>query len=108
MKTRRTDPTDRRLKDLYESYAVGRISRRGFISGASALAVAGLSVPAWMIGDPAYAAAAQAQADSAAQPALDLAEWSYFFVGVERAELARASYVNGKQMYVEFFIPVQV
>ena len=108
MKIRHTSRTDRRLKDLYESYAEGRVSRRGFIRGASAVAVAGLSVPAWMIGDPAYAAAAQAQAGSAAQPALDLAEWSYFFVGVERAELARASYVNGKQMYVESFIPAQV
>ena len=40
---------------------------------------------------------------------LDLAEWSYFFVGVERAELARgARIVNGKQMYVESFIPAQV
>ena len=52
-------------------------------------------------------AAAQA-ATATAQPMLDLAEWSYFFVGVERAELARASYVNGKQMYVESFIPAQV
>ena len=98
---------DERLNDLYHSYAAGRISRRGFIRGASALAAAGLSIPAWMLGDPAHAAAAQAAAGSA-QPVLDLAEWSYFFVGVERAELARATYVNGKQMYVETFIPAQV
>src|SRR5262249_5578129 len=32
----------------------------------------------------------------------------YFFVGVERAELPRGTYVNGKQMYVEYFIPAQV
>ena len=98
---------DERLNDLYHSYAAGRISRRGFIRGASALTAAGLTIPAWMLGDPAYAAAAQAAAGSA-QPVLDLAEWSYFFVGVERAELARATYVNGKQMYVEAFIPAQV
>jgi pimeloyl-ACP methyl ester carboxylesterase len=71
------------------------------------LTAAGLTIPAWMLGDPAYAAAAQGAAGSA-QPVLDLAEWSYFFVGVERAELARATYVNGKQMYVETFIPAQV
>ena len=41
-------------------------------------------------------------------PMIDLAEWSYFFVGVERVELARGSFVNGKQMYVESFIPAQV
>ena len=62
-----------------------------------------------MLGSPAQAAAAQT--GGAAGPALaplDLAEWSYFFVGVERAELARGSFVNGKQMYVESFIPAQV
>ena len=106
MTTTRVSVSDRRLSDLYEQYAEGRIGRRGFIRGASAVAAAGLTVPAWMIGDPAHASAAQAA--TSAQPALDLAEWSYFFVGVERAELARASYVNGKQMYVEYFIPAQV
>ena len=106
--TRHTSSTDPRLTSLYESYADGRLSRRGFIRGASALAAAGLSIPAWMLGDPADASAAQAAAGNAALPVLDLAEWSYFFVGVERAELARATYVNGKQMYVESFIPAQV
>ena len=99
--------TDERLMDLYNSYSSGRISRRGFIRGASAIAAAGIAIPAWMLGAPAHAAAAQAAA-AAPQPMLDLAEWSYFFVGVERADLARASYVNGKQMYVESFIPAQV
>jgi pimeloyl-ACP methyl ester carboxylesterase len=42
------------------------------------------------------------------QAALDLAEWSYFWLGVERAELARGTIVNGKQMYVEYMIPRQV
>lgn len=36
---------------------------------------------------------------------LDLAEWSYFWVGVERATLARGTIVNGRQMYVEYMIP---
>jgi pimeloyl-ACP methyl ester carboxylesterase len=93
------------LKNLYERYAEGRISRRGFIRGAAAVGAAGLSVPAWMLAEPGRAVAAQG---APGQPMLDLAEWSYFFVGVERAELARATYVNGKQMYVEYFIPAQV
>ena len=105
--TLQRDTRDERLNCLYDQYAAGRIGRRSFIRGASALAAAGLSIPAWMLGDPANAAAAQTAA-GAAPPMIDLAEWSYFFVGVERAELARATYVNGKQMYVEAFIPAKV
>jgi pimeloyl-ACP methyl ester carboxylesterase len=54
-------------------------------------------------------ASASAQS-SVASPdrALDLAEWSYFWVGVEQAHLARGTVVNGKQMYVEYWIPAQV
>src|SRR5215471_2070385 len=103
--TRTSISPDHRLQRLYDEYAAGRISRRRFIRSVSALAIGGLTVPAWMMGDPAYAAAAQQ--NTSTQPALDLAEWSYFFVGVERAELARATYVNGKQMYVESFVPAQ-
>jgi hypothetical protein len=51
MTTKNTSATDRRLMDLYESHADGRISRRGFIRGAGAITAAGLSVPAWMLGD---------------------------------------------------------
>jgi pimeloyl-ACP methyl ester carboxylesterase len=108
MTTPRSSSTDRRLISLYESYAGGRLGRRGFIRQVSALAAAGLSIPAWMLADSANAAAAQTPATAAAGPMLDLAEWTYFFVGVERAELARATYVNGKQMYVEVFVPAQV
>src|SRR5580692_1394348 len=39
---------------------------------------------------------------------IDLAEWSYFWIGVERAELARGTVVNGRQMYVEYAIPAQL
>jgi len=39
---------------------------------------------------------------------LDLAEWSYFWLGVERAELARGTVITGRQMYVEYWIPAQV
>ena len=99
-----------RLLDRYREYAAGRVSRRGFIRSASAAVAAGVSIPAWMLGSPAQAAAAQTggAASAPALPPLDLAEWSYFFVGVERIEMARGSYVNGKQMYVEYFVPAQV
>ena len=39
---------------------------------------------------------------------LDLAEWSYFWIGVERADLARGTVVNGRQMYVEYMVPAQL
>jgi pimeloyl-ACP methyl ester carboxylesterase len=45
---------------------------------------------------------------AATPPPLDIAEWSFFWVGVERAELAKGPVVNGKQMYVEYQIPAQV
>jgi pimeloyl-ACP methyl ester carboxylesterase len=100
---------DPRLTDLCRRYADGQLSRRGFIRGAAAAIAAGTSIPAWMLGSPAYVAAAQTGVSAApALAPLDLAEWSYFFVGVERTDLARGSFVNGKQMYVETFIPAQV
>ena len=65
----------------------------------------------WPLGSlkPPLSASTSSLASSgvAALPTLDLAEWTYFFVGVERVELARGSYVNGKQMYVEAFVPAQ-
>src|SRR6266536_3494556 len=41
-------------------------------------------------------------------PVLDIADWSYFWFGVERAMLARGTVVNGAQMFVEHWIPSQV
>jgi pimeloyl-ACP methyl ester carboxylesterase len=38
----------------------------------------------------------------------DLAEWSYFWLGVKPAKLAKGTVVNGEQMYVEYFVPAQV
>jgi pimeloyl-ACP methyl ester carboxylesterase len=38
---------------------------------------------------------------------LDIAEYSYFYVGVEKAALARGTICNGMQMYVEYWIPAQ-
>ncbi len=80
-----SSPVDPSLIRLYQSYADGRIGRRGFIRRVSAMAAAGLSIPAWMLADPARAGAAQAAAAGTTAPMLDLAEWTYFFVGVERA-----------------------
>jgi pimeloyl-ACP methyl ester carboxylesterase len=41
-------------------------------------------------------------------PALDIADWSYHWVGVEHALLARGTMCNGMQMYVEHWIPREV
>jgi pimeloyl-ACP methyl ester carboxylesterase len=41
-------------------------------------------------------------------PILDLADWSYFWYGVEHATLARGTMCNGMQMYVEHWIPRDV
>lgn len=41
-------------------------------------------------------------------PVLDIAEWSYWWYGVERARLARGTVVDGTQMFVEHWIPRDV
>ena len=41
-------------------------------------------------------------------PALDIADWSYHWAGVEHALLARGTMCNGMQMYVEHWIPREV
>ncbi len=58
-------------------------------------------------------AARSAPAQTAASPTspgpiLDIAEWSYFWYGVEHATLARGTMCNGMQMYVEHWIPREV
>src|SRR5580704_18364993 len=71
------------------------MSRRDF----GALAAGGLSLVA--------SAELEGQIPAGGPP-LDIAEWSDFWVGVERADLARGTVVNGKQMYVEYQIPARV
>ncbi len=44
----------------------------------------------------------------AADPVLDIAEWSYHWYGVEKVTLARGTVCNGMQMYVERWIPSEV
>src|ERR1700680_274401 len=41
-------------------------------------------------------------------PVLDIAEWTYYWYGVEHVTLARGTVCNGMQMYVEHWIPAQV
>jgi pimeloyl-ACP methyl ester carboxylesterase len=41
-------------------------------------------------------------------PVLDIADWSYHWIGVEHATLARGTMCNGMQMYVEHWIPREV
>jgi len=90
------------------------LTRRGFVArSAAAGAVAAVLRPSQaraqvraQVQNQA-AAKATAGAQSANFP-LDLAEWSYFWLGVERASLAKGTYVTGKQMYVEYMVPREV
>ena len=51
---------------------------------------------------------ARASASDNPAPPLDIAEWSYFWYGVEHVTLARGTVCNGMQMYVEHWIPAEV
>jgi len=52
--------------------------------------------------------AASVNAAAAAKAPLDIAEWSFFWVGIERADLGKGTVITGKQMYVEYQIPAKV
>jgi pimeloyl-ACP methyl ester carboxylesterase len=41
-------------------------------------------------------------------PVLDIAEWTYYWYGIEQTLMARGTAVNGRQIYVEHWIPRQV
>jgi len=75
-------------------------TRREFLRRGTLITVA---APAWL-----RTARAQSPDAPALERAVDLAEWSYFWVGVEQAHLARGTVVNGRQMYVEYWIPSRV
>lgn len=53
-------------------------------------------------------AATPAIAQQASPPVLDIADWSYKWIGVEHATLARGTMCNGMQIYVEHWIPREV
>jgi Alpha/beta hydrolase family len=65
-------------------------------------AMAGVAAPIWLRD------VRSQTANPPADRALDIAEWSYFWVGVEHAHLARGTVVNGRQMYVEYWIPARL
>lgn len=71
------------------------------------LLAAGLTLPAaaTLLSSPEQLAA---QSAAAKLPELDIAEWSYFWTGVNRADLGNGPVVNGQQMYVEYQIPAKV
>jgi pimeloyl-ACP methyl ester carboxylesterase len=88
------------------------MSRREFVRQTTATLAAGVSSAALgpFVPRPADAAAlAQAAAaSSSAALALDVAEWSFMWVNVRRADTARGSFIGGQQMYVEYMIPSRV
>ena len=98
------------LRELYEDFAAGHVSRRDFMRRATAMGVAGAAAAALgPLALPAEAAAlAQQTAAASTKIPLDVAEWSYMWVNVKRAETARGAFVGGQQMYVEYMIPAQV
>ncbi|HEY6506817.1 MAG TPA: alpha/beta fold hydrolase, partial [Vicinamibacterales bacterium] len=98
-----------RIADLYKTFAEGGLDRREFMRQATALGVAGAAAGALGPLGSSPAEAAQAASTAAANKiALDVAEWSYMWVNVRRAETARGAFVGGQQMYVEYMIPAQV
>src|SRR5688572_18352629 len=104
-------PATDALTTIYRDLAAGGIDRREFMRRAAALGVAGAAattlgslVPA----DADAAALAQQTTAAAKKIPLELAEWSYLWVNVRRAETARGTFVGGQQMYVEYMIPAQV
>src|ERR1700674_5767821 len=54
------------------------------------------------------ASSTELAAQAPVRPLLDIAEWSYFWYGVEHVTLARGTVCNGMQMYVEHWIPARV
>src|SRR5262245_2526769 len=95
------------LTSLYESYARGGISRREFMKRATTLGIAGVAAAALgpLTGGRAEASglaqATLSQLSSATTLPLDVAEWSFMWVNVKRADTARGSFIGGQQMYVE-------
>jgi len=66
-----------------------------------------LAVPAGLAG---LMASPEAVAAASGGPVLDIAEWSFFWTGIERTTLpgGTSPVVIGKQMYVEYQIPAKV
>ena len=98
----RASAIDLRLTELYRLYADGRVGRRGFIRGAAAAIAAGVSIPSWMLGSPAHAAAQAAGAGSSGARAARSRRVELLLGRRRTRRIWRAApCVNGKQMYVE-------
>jgi pimeloyl-ACP methyl ester carboxylesterase len=112
MKPDCTNQADEGLVTLFEQYADGAIGRREFMRRATTMGVAGAAAAAlgsWVAEPAAAAALAQQTAAASKKLALDVAEWSYMWVNVKRAEIpSRGAFVAGQQMYVEYMIPARV
>jgi len=102
------------ISRLYESFANGDISRREFMSRATAIGIAGAAAAAVgpLAANPAQASAlaqaSLAELSAAKTLPLDVAEWSFMWVNVKRADIARGSFIGGQQMYVEYMVPARV
>ena len=85
-------------------------NRREFMHTATVLGVAGAAASAIGVlsATPSEAAVQQAGRAAPATAPLDLAEWSYFWIGAKPAHLAKGTVVSGEQMYVEYFVPARV
>jgi pimeloyl-ACP methyl ester carboxylesterase len=101
-----------RLTKLYDEFASGAIGRREFMSRAVSMGIAGAAAAALAplaAGAADAASLAQRSAAASTKIALDIAEWSYMWVNVKRAEVpSRGAFVTGQQMYVEYMIPSRV
>jgi len=87
---------EQQLKELYEGFAAGHVSRRDFMRRATAMGVAGAAAAArGSLAAPADVFAQQTAAASTKIP-LDVVEWSYMWVNVKRAETARGAFVGGQ------------
>jgi pimeloyl-ACP methyl ester carboxylesterase len=103
-------PAPSHVEGLYRDFVHGLIDRRAFMRRAASLGVAGAAAAALgplTTGIDAAALAQQSPVGATKLP-LDVAEWSYMWVNVKRAETARGAFVGGQQMYVEYMIPAQV
>ena len=95
---------------LYRAFADGAVSRREFMRRSTTLGIAGAATAALgvLTTRPGEGAVRQLAKAAALQAPVNLAEWSYFWLGVTRAKLARGTVANGEQMYVEYWVPAQV
>jgi pimeloyl-ACP methyl ester carboxylesterase len=97
----------KRLNTLYRRYSARGISRREFLRRSAALGLGGVSAP--LLIQTLERGGVEALAAEVKKP-LELAEWSFFWVGVERSDRPAGrggseTIVSGKQMYVEYQIP---